>query len=255
MLSDTASVPPRMSAPHFKTVGKSELLSQTVETAIEEAIRSGDFAPGEKLPSEMELCSQFGVSRTVMREALRMLSARGLLRIEKGRGIFVSLLSVDSVANPMELYLHMHSGPDHAVHVVGARQLIEPPIAGLAAVRHTDEDAARLRANVEELSTAARDRELMSKLDMSFHLLIAEAAHNPVLPLFIRPIQMLMPAIKADVYGVVGDAHELAVHWHTRILDAILDRDADRAEAEMRGHLEIAMEHVQLAIGEREATA
>ena len=108
---------------------------------------------------EMELGAQFGVSRTVMREALRMLSARGLLRIEKGRGIFASRISADSVATPMELYLHMHSGPDHAIHVVGARQLIEPPIAAQAALHHTEDDAAKLRANVDELATAKKDRE------------------------------------------------------------------------------------------------
>ena len=91
----------------------------------------------------------------------------------------------------------------------------------------------------------------MSSLDMSFHLLIAEAAHNPMLPLFIRPIQMLMPAIKADVYAAIGDAHDAAVYWHTRIMEAILDRDPERAEAEMQGHLEIAMEHVRHALAER----
>ena len=67
-----------MPSPTFKAVGKTELLSQTVESAIEAAIRSGEYEVGEKLPSEMELGAQFGVSRTVMREALRMLSARGL---------------------------------------------------------------------------------------------------------------------------------------------------------------------------------
>ncbi len=240
-----------MPSPTFKAVGKTELLSQTVESAIEAAIRSGEYEVGEKLPSEMELGAQFGVSRTVMREALRMLSARGLLRIEKGRGIFASRISADSVATPMELYLHMHSGPDHAIHVVGARQLIEPPIAAQAALHHTEDDAAKLRANVAELATAKKDRELMSSLDMSFHLLIAEAAHNPMLPLFIRPIQMLMPAIKADVYAAIGDAHDAAVYWHTRIMEAILDRDPERAEAEMQGHLEIAMEHVRHALAER----
>lgn len=241
-----------MSAPTFKAVGKSELLSQTVESAIEDAIRSGELAPGHKLPSEMEMCSQFGVSRTVMREALRMLSARGMLRIEKGRGIFVSRVSADSVANPMELYLHMHSGPDHAIHVVGARQLIEPPIAAEAARRHTEEDAEKLRANVAQLATAKNDRALMSTLDMSFHLLIAEASQNPVLPLFIRPIQLLMPAIKVQVYGVVHDAHGAAIHWHTRIMEAILARDPEAAYAEMAGHLEVAMEHVLAAASERD---
>ncbi len=237
-----------MTGTQFEAVGKSELLSQTVEAAIEGAIRSGTLQQGEKLPSEMELCTQFGVSRTVMREALRMLSARGLIRIEKGRGIFVQKLSADSVAAPMELYLHMHSGPDHALHVVGARQLIEPPIAAVAALHHTASDAEKLRANVADLAAADHDHGRLSQLDMSFHLLIAEATHNPVLPLFIRPIQMLMPAIKSDVYQAIGDAHETAVQWHSRILAAILDRDAARAEAEMRGHLDIAMEHVKAAL-------
>ncbi|MEM1117178.1 MAG: FadR/GntR family transcriptional regulator [Bacteroidota bacterium] len=238
----------------FKAVGKSELLSQTVETAIEDAIRAGDFGQGDKLPSEMQLCEQFGVSRTVMREALRVLSARGLLRIEKGRGIFVQRLSADSVATPMELYLHMHTGPDHALHVVGARQLIEPPIAAAAAVHHAASDAEKLRANVADLATVKGDQERLSQLDMTFHLLIAEAAHNPLLPLFVRPIQKLMPAIKANVYEVVGDAHEAAVHWHTRILEAILARDAGRAEAEMREHLEVAREHVETTLA-RQAEA
>lgn len=244
-----------MAGTRFKPVGKSELLSQTVETAIEDAIRSGDFAQGDKLPSEKQLCEEFGVSRTVMREALRMLSARGLLRIEKGKGIFVRRLSADSVATPMELYLHMHSGPDHALHVVGARQLIEPPIAAAAALHHTEEDAAKLRANVAELSTAVDDQERLSQLDMTFHLLIAEASHNPMLPLFVRPIQMLMPAIKANVYEVVGDAHEAAIYWHTRILNAILDRDADRASEEMSAHLLIAREHVEATVNARAKAA
>ncbi|MEM6328170.1 MAG: FadR/GntR family transcriptional regulator [Bacteroidota bacterium] len=244
-----------MSNTRFKAVGKSELLSQTVETAIEEAIRAGDFGQGDKLPSEMQLCEQFGVSRTVMREALRMLSARGLLRIEKGKGIFVQRLSADTVTTPMELYLHMHSGPDHPLHVIGARQLVEPPIAAAAALHHTAGDAQKLRANIAELTAVSHGQDRLSQLDMAFHLLIAEATHNPLVPLFIRPIQLLMPAIKANVYEVVGDAHEAAVYWHTRIMEAILDRDAARAEAEMKDHLVIAREHVEATVAQHAKAA
>ena len=243
-----------MSGARFESIEKTELLSHTVETAIERAIRSGELSEGEKLPSQMELCEQFGVSRTAMREALRMLSARGLLRIEKGRGAFVRQLSADSVVAPMELYLHMNSGADHALHVVGARQIIEPPIAAAAALHHTDDDAAKLRANLAELATATDDREALTRLDTEFHLLIAEASHNPMLPLFVRPIQMLMPAIKADVYEVVDDAHSAAAHWHTKIVDAILARDAAGAEAAMTRHLEVAREHVETALARRSET-
>ena len=229
----------------FKSVGKSQLLSHTVEEEIEAAIRDGRLAIGEKLPSEMELCEQFGVSRTVMREALRMLSARRLVRIEKGRGIFVAAPTVDSVSAPMALYLHMSGGSDQALDVVHARQIIEPPIAAEAARKHTAEDAERILANLDMLKACERPFEKLSKLDMEFHVLIAEATHNPMLPLLIRPIQQLMPKIKTGVYYAVGDAHEAAVEWHSAIVEAILDRDAEAAHQRMTQHLQVAEHHIQ----------
>lgn len=229
----------------FETIGKPELLSQTVEAAIEASIRRGVFGMGDRLPSEMELCGEFGVSRTVMREALRMLSARGLVDIKKGRGIFVGHLPAETVTHPLELYLHMHSGSESGAHVVAARQIIEPAIVREAADRHTQADALRLRANLDALA-AARDHAEMSALDMAFHTLLAEATHNPVLALVVRPIQMLMPAIMTDVYRVVGDAQESAVDAHTQVVDAVLARDAAAAAAAMQRHLDRAMEHLRL---------
>ncbi len=229
----------------FKSVGTSQLLSHKVEEKIEAAIADGRFAIGDKLPSEMELCKQFGVSRTVMREALRMLSARRLVRIEKGRGIFVATPSVASVSDPMALYLHLNRGANHALDVVHARQLIEPPIAAEAARRHTEEDAERIVANLDMLKACEHPFEKLSKLDMEFHVLIAEATHNPMMPLLIHPIQQLMPKIKTGVYYAVDDAHESAVEWHTAIVEAILDRDAKAAHERMARHLQVAEKHIQ----------
>ncbi len=231
----------------FESVKKTPILSKTVEAEIEEAIRTRKLVPGTRLPSENELCDQFGVSRTVMREALRMLSARGLIRIEKGRGMFVDEVSAETVTAPMELYLQLNMGPDHGLDVVRARQLIEPPIAAEAARRHTESDAERLKRNVAELRAAGGDRDRLTELDITFHLLIAEASANPVVPLLVRPIHQLMPRIKASVYGAIGEAKEAAVEWHGKILDAILARDADRARATMEEHLEIAEQHVRRA--------
>ena len=92
-MSDPPSRLLRMPSPTFKAVGKTELLSQTVESAIEAAIRSGEYEVGEKLPSEMELGAQFGVSRTVMREALRMLSARSTCTLQPSHDLFLVPLS------------------------------------------------------------------------------------------------------------------------------------------------------------------
>lgn len=239
----------------FANVGKPELLSHTVEAEIESAIRERRLVLGARLPSEFELCEQFGVSRTVMREALRMLSARGLVRIEKGRGIFVSEPSAAKVTDSMSMYLHMNRGPEHALDVVRARQLIEPVIAGEAALRHTAADAAQLRANHETLCACERPYTRLTALDMEFHCLVAEATHNPVLPLLIDPIHQLMPRIKEGVYEVVADAHESAMEWHGAILKAILGRDREAACERMREHLAVAEEHVRAMLAHSAAVA
>ncbi len=237
----------------FKSVVKSPLLSATVEAEIEKSIRSGKLLPGGRLPSEMELCEQFGVSRTAIREALRMLSARGLISIEKGRGIFISHVSADTVVAPMELYLHLNQGPEYGLDVVHARQLIEPPVAAQAALHHTSEDVERLQRDLERLDMASRDDHgLLTELDMSFHMHVARASHNPVIPLLLHPIHLLMPGIKAGVYDVVSDARESARLWHGLIVAAVLARDPQEAHRAMSGHLVVAEQHVRQASAARE---
>lgn len=228
----------------FAPVGKRELLSKSVEARVEEAIRSRIYEPGQKLPSEFELCDQFGVSRTAVREALRMLSARGLVTIEKGRGVFVSRLTAASVTSPLELYLSMHSD-DFAFDVIHARQMVEPLIAAAAARMRSQEDVDGLKANVQSLVDGDEDdHALLTSLDMEFHLSIARATKNAVVPLLIEPIHQLMPSIKKAVYDEVADARASAIEWHTKILKAIERQDPDRAMDAMRHHLIIAEEHV-----------
>lgn len=232
----------------FKSVGKSQLLSQRVEEEIEEAIRTRSLSPGARLPSELELCEQFGVSRSAVREALRVLSARGLVRIEKGRGMFVNEVSADTVSNPMELYLFMNYGQEDSLHVIHARQLIEPHIAEQAALHHSAKDAERLRKDIEDLKNCTGSMKELSDLDMSFHMHIAKACGNPIVPLLLDPIHRMMPRIKATVYAAIGDAKDAAVEWHGNILEAILEGDPEKARECMSKHLEIAEEHVQTAL-------
>jgi len=229
----------------FAPVSDRKLLSKVVEAAIEEAIRSRKLSPGTRLPSERELCLQFNVSRTSLREALRMLSARGLLSISKGKGIFVRSPSAETVTDPLSLFLRLQSPRHYVLDVVHARQIIEPPIAASAAVHHTDADASRLRKDLQDLIDNDGNYETLSKLDMDFHLDIARASENPLIPLLLEPIHRLMPQIKSSVYATVSDAKQSAVEWHSRVLDAILARDPQRAQEAMLTHLKIAEEHAE----------
>jgi GntR family transcriptional repressor for pyruvate dehydrogenase complex len=231
----------------FDPVGKRELLSKSVEAQIEAAIRARIFVPGARLPAEFEMCRQFGVSRTAIREALRMLSARGLVIVEKGRGVFVNRLTAESVTNPMELYLSMNQS-NFALDVVHARQIIEPPIAAAAALHRSQEDLELLASNIEELEEGDDDdHALLTALDMEFHLGIARATKNTVVPLILEPIHQLMPSIKKAVYDEISDARAAAIEWHGRILEEIVRGDADAAFEAMTRHLKIAEHHVKLA--------
>ncbi len=231
-------------AQRFKSVGKSQLLSHAVVEAIENSIRSRHLVPGMKLSSELELCQQFGVSRTVLREALRVLSGRGLVRIEKGRGIFVSRLSPKSVTTPMEMYLLQNHGAFQSLDIIRARQLIEPPIAAEAALHHSADDAERLQKDFQDMKDCDGGSENLAALDLAFHRHIADASGNGVVPLLIEPIHALMPQIKSSVHKVVEDARYSAIEWHGRILDAILRRDAEGARSSMETHLKESEKHI-----------
>lgn len=233
-----------MTNPFVPVPGRGSL-SKAVESQIELAIRARTFVPGAKLPSELELCQQFQVSRTAVREALRMLSARGLVSVEKGRGIFVRNVSAETVTDPISLYLQLQYERDSSLDVIRARQIIEPPIAASAALYHTKEDADLLVKDFDDLVKSSGDYEELSRLDMRFHLDIAKASENTLIPLILEPIHRLMPQIKSSVYENVKDAKEMAVKWHKKILDAILRSDAEGARMAMIKHLEIAEQHVE----------
>ena len=238
----------------FKSVGKPRLLSHSVVEAIEHSIRTRDLIPGMKLDSEHELCTQFGVSRTVLREALRMLSARGLIEIEKGRGMFISRLSPETVTTPLEMYLHQHEGDYRSIDIIRARQLIEPPIAAEAAVRHTKADAEQLNQDYEDMVACDGDSGQLAELDMAFHRHIAVACGNALVPLLIVPIYALMPSIKHSVHQVIEEARYSAIEWHGRILEAILARDPEQARADMEYHLIESERHITQMMGaERES--
>ncbi len=231
-------------AQQFASVGRPQLLSHSVVEAIENSIREKKLMPGMRLSSELDLCSQFGVSRTVLREALRMLSGRGLIRIEKGRGIFVSELSAETVSTPLEMYLQQHGGDLKFIDIIKARQLIEPPIAAEAALHYTPDDAKQLQEDFDAMQAWTGRNEGLANLDLAFHQHIAIASGNSIMPLLIAPIHALMPQIKSSVHKAVEDAKSSAIEWHGRILESILMRDAEAARTNMEHHLRESENHL-----------
>ena len=229
----------------FEPVGDKELLSKKVAAGIEEAISSGRILTGSKLPTELELCQQFGVSRTSVREALSMLSAKGLISIEKGRGIFVAQVSSKNVSGQMRSYLFNRLGVNSVLEILDARLVIEPEFARYAAINHNDDDIKIIEEDLQKLISFEGDPKIMAGYDMNFHINIAKATRNNLLPLVLKPIFRLMPDIKEKILSDVPDAHDSASIWHQKIFDAIKERDAGKAYESMQTHLKIARGHAE----------
>ena len=129
----------------FSNIVDRTSLSHKVASKIEEAILSRELSLGDKLPSEHELCEQFGVSRTSVREAIKILTTKGIIEAEKGKGAFVKNLSSQSVMDGILKFYQQRSDGEYPMDLTHARLAIEPSIAYFAALNRTEEDLQKLK--------------------------------------------------------------------------------------------------------------
>lgn len=231
--------------PLFAPLADRTLLSKSVEDIIGQAIQDKKLNPGTKLPSEHKLCAQFGVSRTVIREALRVLHSRGLIAITKGKGMFVRELSSESAAGQLQFFLRMNFERSHVMDIVHGRQILEPAVAELASIHRTEEDLKQLSHDMELLRACGDDAVQLSRLDTQFHIDISKASGNSLMPLLLEPIHRLIPEIKSSVYATVSEARDAAIKWHQEVYDKILHQDSVGAREAMKEHLRISEEHAE----------
>ncbi len=200
--------------------------AEAVFNAIRGDIESGKLAVGDKLNSEAALAQEYGVSRSVIREALRSCNALGLTVTRTGRGTFVV---ADHVANDLVL------GQFSARDLNEARPHIEVPAAGLAAERRTADDLDILRAMVASMA-AETDPEAWVELDSGFHAAIARASGNKVFESVVADIRDAL-AYQSETLNMVADRQHASDIEHQRILAAIEAGSAADASAAMANHL------------------
>ena len=153
---------------------------ETIATKITELITSADLKPGDRLPTEHELSEQLGVSRTVVREAVKVLVATGLVYTRRGSGLYVAN---KASLQTMMLDTLTTADPTQVISLYEFRLTIEPPAARLAAERITPHALRELRevVSLNQRSAETQQRRQWSESDAAFHRVIAEATHNPFL--------------------------------------------------------------------------
>ena len=208
---------------------------------------SGGLGPGERLPPERELCSRLGVSRTVVREALNLLEARGLISIEHGRGAVVSGGGPRAVRDTLGLLLRVQ--PKTLWELLEMRGILEVEVAGLAAERAGPEDVEAMRLQLDRMRDSIEVPEGYVDADVEFHALLARGARNEVLLTMLKPVVDLLRASRRVSAALPGRALRALVE-HEGILGRVEAGDAAGAREEMRLHLAKTAEDIEAAIGE-----
>lgn len=201
---------------------------------LTQAITQGRYAPGAFLPTEQELAAEYGASRSVVREAQRLLSARGMIEVLHGRGSRVlprhQWQLLDQLIQVME--------EDERVpqDLLELRRILEVDIAGLAAERATSDHLAALVETIDAMRAAADRPEVCIEHDIRFHRLLAEAAGNVLLPMVLEPVGQLLRASRLATIHNAGavDRSETA---HRQVLEYVRLGDAAGAREAMRQHL------------------
>lgn len=225
----------------FGTVGRDTRLSDRVATQMLDTITSRGLQPGDRLPTERELSVQFGVSRTVIREAVRSLVGKGVIDARAGRGLQVAAVGASAVWESMSLMLGQGSSLDYRkVHEV--RRLLEVEAASRAAVRATDAEIAALSDLLEQMRGVIDEVEAVSLADLEFHRSVARATHNDLFLVMLEAIADPMLEIRRTTFTIPGRA-QAALDQHAEILAGIAARDPAQAALAMGQHLE-EVEHV-----------
>lgn len=216
---------------------------------IERLIVDGVLKVGQLLPSERRLTEKLGVSRTALREGLKLLRARGIIETRQGKGSFVARMDADQHSSPL---MHLFgSQPRTLYDLFEVRSLLEGESARLAALRGTDADFVLITRSYDAL-IAAQGSDLSAgehaRLDHAFHLAICEASHNPVL---VQTLRSLTDLLLNTVFASVNNLYHREPQkrqidrQHARLYNAVTGRLPEQARKAALAHIQSVSDNLR----------
>ena len=218
------------------TVVRRTSTAEAIEQHIIGRIRTGEFGPGDRLPSECRLQSQLGVGRLSLREALARLRALGIIRVDHGKGAFVQKrINCDTIINALVPFF-----PERDIKaledLVNARGLIEGELAAQAAAKRTDNDVKRLKSILNNSEDAFKNERLLAELDYKFHCEVAKIADNHFLTVMLQALRNHIRSFLLHYVRACDDPKSV-IDRHKPILQAIIDRDPEIAREAAHKHV------------------
>lgn len=210
---------------------KSTNLSTRISEIILDYIKKNNLMPGDRLPSQESLASTLGVSSRSVREALKIIQARGMIEIIHGKGAYVANGVYDSFLDTLSKILQFSNGSESLIlKLIQVRMIVEPAIIKIVASRHTDKELEKVKNMLNSMDEAAQayDREKFVYYDIRFHKTIIDIAGNDIIiALYDVLWELIFESLKKTDFRVFTE--EDAKVSHHEIFDAIKNRDGEKA--------------------------
>src|SRR5918994_2373836 len=228
IINDSATIEP---------LERERRLYERLVDKILDLISSGKWKPGYRLPPERELSEAFGVSRTVVREAIKALEARGVLESTTGSGVSVRLADYNMVSRSLQTYMQLSSRVDFEIRLNEVRRVLEVEMVALAASRITPEQRTQLRQICRQMRDGKNTAKQMAELDFRLHVTLAESTQNDLFKVLLAP---LISPLREQIILTWEDFPrpvEEVFDQHEAIVAAVENGDAEAARQAMTKHL------------------
>ena len=231
-----------LEAASIEPIERERRLYERVVDKVLSLISSGAWKPGFRLPPERELSEAFGVSRTVVREAVKALEARGVLESATGSGVSVRRADFNMVSRSLQTYMQLSNRVDFEIRLNEVRRVLEVEMVALAASRITPEQRTQLRQICKQMREGKSTAKQMAELDFRLHVTLAEATQNDLFKVLLAP---LIHQLRDQIILTWEDFPrpvEQVFDQHEAIVSAVENGDAEAARQAMTKHLMFSRE-------------
>jgi GntR family transcriptional repressor for pyruvate dehydrogenase complex len=239
--------------PLIEPLAREQRLYERVTDKVLTLIKNDTWQPGDRLPPERELADAFGVSRTVVREAIKVLEAQGVLATVTGSGVYVRAPDSSVVSRSLQTYIQFLDQDDMYLRLAEIRRVLEVEIAALAAERATPAQRQELDQLCRRMRQNAASAPTLAELDLQFHLLLADATQNQLFRVLLSPlIEQLREQFLYMWEGYGSRPLERVFAQHEALVEAIQQNDPLQAREMMSQHLAYSAEVLAATLQEQQ---
>lgn len=231
--------------------GADKIISSLTTQIAQAKLKNGD-----RLPAEAKLCEEYDVSRTVVREAIQQLKAMGVIHTITGSGSYITEGKLTGIQNSLQMYSSMTGDADSWIELLEMRILLEAACVRKLASSHSSRKVEKMiQSSLDKMAQNKDNLEKYALLDVKFHQILIQASGNKIFSAFIMALENLQVRFSKETYQNVNTEQTIDKTYreHKAIVDAIIAKNPDAAEAAMKLHLKATMDNLMDYIAKTKA--